>query len=409
MLDAAAAIQMPPLAQLPAEMVRAGYTAQRSGLDLGAPKDLDVRNLDVAGGSGPLKARLYKPQGATGTGPGLVYFHGGGFVIGNLDTHDDFLRRLCKASGVRVLSVDYRLAPEHPFPAAHDDALAATRWAFDHAAEIGFDPARIAVGGDSAGGNLSACMALELRGDLARKLAFQLLLYPATAMNQDTPSRRALATGYVLLGKPSAGAGSDLEQATRTLASLHASHGLGETLIHLCRSANVSSELSMNPDLRDRVERDLRDAEARAIGLVEKHRQAVMAVAARLIAKRHISGADVKAIVDQADGGAAGIEMLKITVELVPGGYLPARRTLASMWVSNQSDLADTSDYRIETVEGRNGLTGAPPRTAVCKVEGHDRRQSVWALLEKACAGIMRAEFRRRPSPATPTRTGAYR
>ncbi len=198
MLDAAAAIQMPPLAQLPAEMVRAGYTAQRSGLDLGAPKDLDVRNLEVAGGSGPVKARLYKPQGATGTGPGLVYFHGGGFVIGNLDTHDDFLRRLCKASGVRVLSVDYRLAPEHPFPAAHDDALAATRWAFDHAAEIGFDPARIAVGGDSAGGNLSACMALELRGDPARKLAFQLLLYPATAMNQDTPSRRALATGYVL-------------------------------------------------------------------------------------------------------------------------------------------------------------------------------------------------------------------
>ena len=198
MLDAAAAIQMPPLSTLPAEMVRAGYTAQRSGLDAGAPKDLDVRNLEVAGGAGPIKARLYKPQGATGTGPGLVYFHGGGFVIGNLDTHDDFLRRLCKASGVRVLSVDYRLAPEHPFPAAHDDALAATRWAFDHAAEIGFDATRIAVGGDSAGGNLSACMALEMRGDAGRKLAFQLLLYPATAMNQDTPSRRALATGYVL-------------------------------------------------------------------------------------------------------------------------------------------------------------------------------------------------------------------
>ena len=198
MLDAAAAIQMPPLSQLPAEMVRAGYIAQRSGLDMGAPKDLDVRNLEVAGADGPLKARLYKPQGATGAGPGLVYFHGGGFVIGNLDTHDDFLRRLCKASGVRVLSVDYRLAPEHPFPAAHDDALAATRWAFDHAAEIGFDPARIAVGGDSAGGNLSACMALEMRGDAGRKLAFQLLLYPATAMTLDTPSRRALATGYVL-------------------------------------------------------------------------------------------------------------------------------------------------------------------------------------------------------------------
>lgn len=85
--------------------------------------------------------------------------------------------------------------------------------------------------------------------------------------------------------------------------------------------------------------------------------------------------------------------MLKITVELVPGGYAPARRTFASMWVSNLSDLAETSDYRIETVEGRNGLTGAPPRTAMCRVEGHDRRQSVWALLEKACAEIMKAKF----------------
>ncbi|MDO8295351.1 MAG: alpha/beta hydrolase [Caulobacter sp.] len=198
MLDAAAAIEMPPLAQLPAEMVRAGYVAQRAGHDAGAPKDLDVRDIEVAGAAGPLKARLYAPRRAPATTPGLVYFHGGGFVIGNLDTHDDFLRRLCKASGVRVLSIDYRLAPEHPFPAAHDDALAATRWAFDHAAEIGFDPARIAVGGDSAGGNLSACLGLEMRDDPARKLAFQLLLYPATAMIQDTPSRRALATGYVL-------------------------------------------------------------------------------------------------------------------------------------------------------------------------------------------------------------------
>ena len=198
MLDAAAAIEMPPLAQLPHEMVRAGYVAQRAGLDAGAPKDLDVRNLEVDGADGPIKARLYVTKDAPATGPGIVYFHGGGFVIGDLDTHDDFLRRLAKASGVKVLSVDYRLAPEHPFPASHDDALAATKWAFDHASEIGFDPARIAVGGDSAGGNLAAFLALELRGDPQRKLAFQLLLYPATAMDEDTQSRRDLATGYVL-------------------------------------------------------------------------------------------------------------------------------------------------------------------------------------------------------------------
>ena len=198
MLDAAAAIEMPPLATLPPEMIRMGYVAQRAGLDAGAPKDLSVSDIQIDGGAGPLKARLYIPKDAPATTGGLVYFHGGGFVIGDLETHDDFMRRLCAASGVRVLAVDYRLAPEHPFPAAHDDALAATKWVFDHAGEIGVDPARIGVGGCSAGGNLAACMALELRGDPKRKLAFQLLLYPATAMEQDTQSRKDLATGYVL-------------------------------------------------------------------------------------------------------------------------------------------------------------------------------------------------------------------
>lgn len=198
MLDALNAMEMPPLAVVPPQMVREGYRATRIGFDPGAPRDLAVRELTVDGAEGPLKARLYTPKSADGAGPGIVYFHGGGFVIGDLDTHDSFLRRLCAASGVRVLSVDYRLAPEHPFPAPHDDALAATRWAFDHAAEIGFDPARIAIGGDSAGGNLAAAISLEMRGDPERKLAFQLLLYPATAMDQDTPSRRALAEGHVL-------------------------------------------------------------------------------------------------------------------------------------------------------------------------------------------------------------------
>lgn len=198
LLDATNAVEMPPLSTLPPAMIREGYRAQRFGVDAGAPTDLDVRDLEVGGGAWPLKARLYTPGGAAAAGPGIVYFHGGGFVIGDLDSHDAFLRRLAAASGVRVLSVDYRLAPEHPFPAAHNDALASLRWAFDHAGEIGFDPARIAVGGCSAGGNLSASVALDMRGDPARKLAFQLLLYPATAMDQDTASRRELATGHLL-------------------------------------------------------------------------------------------------------------------------------------------------------------------------------------------------------------------
>ncbi|HEX5777188.1 MAG TPA: alpha/beta hydrolase [Caulobacteraceae bacterium] len=198
MLDELAKIEMPPLAVLPPEMVREGYRATRVGLDAGAPRDLDVRDLTVDGAEGPLKARLYTPKGVQAPGPGIVYFHGGGFVIGDLDTHDSFLRRLAASSGVRVMAVDYRLAPEHPFPAPHDDALAATRWAFDHAAEIGFDPKKIAIGGDSAGGNLAASISLEMRDDPQRRLAFQLLLYPATAMEQDTASRRDLAEGHVL-------------------------------------------------------------------------------------------------------------------------------------------------------------------------------------------------------------------
>ena len=198
MLEAAKAIQMPPMAAIPAPMVRELYRSQRAGQDAGAPKDLDVRDLEVAGAEGPLKARLYTPKDAAAVGGCLIYFHGGGFVIGDLDTHDDFLRRLSAASGLRAIAIDYRLAPEHPFPAAHDDALAATKWVFDHAAEIGVDPAKIAVGGCSAGGNLAACLAIELKTDPAHQIAFQLLLYPATAMEQETQSRKDLAVGYVL-------------------------------------------------------------------------------------------------------------------------------------------------------------------------------------------------------------------
>jgi acetyl esterase len=198
MLEAAKAIQMPPMAAIPAPMVRELYRSQRAGQDAGAPKDLDVRDLEVAGAEGLLKARLYTPQDAAAVGGCLIYFHGGGFVIGDLDTHDDFLRRLSAASGLRAIAIDYRLAPEHPFPAAHDDALAATKWVFDHAAEIGVDPAKIAVGGCSAGGNLAACLAIELKNDPAHQIAFQLLLYPATAMEQETQSRKDLAVGYVL-------------------------------------------------------------------------------------------------------------------------------------------------------------------------------------------------------------------
>jgi acetyl esterase len=187
-----AAQPAPPLDQLPPEMVRVGYRMQRQAQDQGAPKDVAARDLKVAGATGEVPARLYTPAGVSKPSGLLVYFHGGGFVIGDLETHDGHCRRLAAGSGAQVLAVDYRLAPEHPFPAGHDDALAATRWAFDHAGELGVDPRRIAVGGDSAGGNLAASVALDLRDDPQRKVAFQLLLYPGIWPQEETASRREL-------------------------------------------------------------------------------------------------------------------------------------------------------------------------------------------------------------------------
>jgi acetyl esterase len=186
---AAEAQPMPPLDALPPDMVRAGYRMQRQAQDQNAPKDVVGRDLSVAGS---IPARLYTPPDAPNPSGLLVYFHGGGFVIGDLETHDGHCRRLAAGAGCRVMAVGYRLAPEHPFPAGHDDALAATKWAFDHAAEIGADPRRIAVGGDSAGGNLAASVALDLKDDPARRLAFQLLLYPGIWPDEETQSRKDL-------------------------------------------------------------------------------------------------------------------------------------------------------------------------------------------------------------------------
>lgn len=187
-----AGVEVPPLDLVPPEFIRADYQTQRVATNQGAPKDVATRDLQIDGAAGKIAARLYTPAGAPATTPGLVYFHGGGFVIGDLETHDGHCRRLAAYSGLRVLAVDYRLAPEHPFPAGHDDAVAATRWAIDHAAEIGFDPAKVAVGGCSAGGNLAASVCIDLKGDKAHQVAFQLLLYPGIWPDEETQSRKDL-------------------------------------------------------------------------------------------------------------------------------------------------------------------------------------------------------------------------
>ena len=156
-----------------------------------------VEDLQAPGPHGDVPVRLY----AASTKPGLpilVYFHGGGWVLGDLETHDGTCRTLAKLIDGIVIAVDYRLAPEHKFPVALDDCYAATRWAAENAASLGGDAQRIAVGGDSAGGNLSACVALKARDEGTPRLVHQLLVYPVTDRRFDTASYRDNAEGYFL-------------------------------------------------------------------------------------------------------------------------------------------------------------------------------------------------------------------
>ena len=163
-----------------------------------------VRDTQCDGPHGPIPLRVYWPIGAGAasssgsTLPVLVYFHGGGWTIGDLDTHDVLCRQLCNGSGAAVVSVDYRMGPEHRFPTAVDDSLAATRWVQRHARELGVDAARLAVGGDSAGGNLAAVVAILARdaGDLP--VAYQLLIYPATDQRRRHASHTTNGRGYLL-------------------------------------------------------------------------------------------------------------------------------------------------------------------------------------------------------------------
>ncbi len=157
-----------------------------------------VTERSIDGPAGPIGLRFYTPQEISAPSPALMFIHGGSFMHGDLDSHDSFCRVLTEKAQVRVIAVDYRLAPEHPFPAAVDDVWAAWTWVNSHAAGIGIDPARIAVGGDSAGGNLSAVVAQLAVREGAVAPAFQLLIYPVTQFGQPTKSRDTFADGFYL-------------------------------------------------------------------------------------------------------------------------------------------------------------------------------------------------------------------
>ena len=199
-LDRMARAGHPPLHALSADQARAAYMAGAGVLELPTRALPRVDNLTVNTADGyAMQVRLYAPtmQGAGAALPTLVYFHGGGFTIGNIDTHDGLCRQLSHLAQCAVVSVDYRLAPQHRFPTAVNDAWDAVQWLVSQGATLGLDPARIAVGGDSAGGTLAAVCAIMAR-DARMPIALQLLFYPGTAAHANTDSHRRFAKGFVL-------------------------------------------------------------------------------------------------------------------------------------------------------------------------------------------------------------------
>ncbi len=191
----------PPVERLP--VVEGRVRIEKDARTVGGRQPIgETSELEVAGATGTLPARLYVPRGRVGSAGGdglLVFFHGGGWIYGGLESHDATCRVLAEGAGVRVLAVDYRLAPEHPFPAAWEDCLAAYRWAVEHAAELGADADRLAVGGDSAGGNLAAGVALAAARE-GLPLRFQSLVYPSTDQTRSMDSHRTFADGFYLTG-----------------------------------------------------------------------------------------------------------------------------------------------------------------------------------------------------------------
>ena len=201
-LDAAKKANVAELWQLTPHDARAEYLRRTNRLKV----DVDIHRFedrDVDGPARRIPIRIYTPrQSKSGEKlPVLVWYHGGGYVIGDLDTHDSVCRALANEADCIVVAVDYRLAPEHKFPAAVDDCEAALKWVAKHASEIHADGARIAVGGDSAGGNLATVVSILARDAGSPNIAFQLLIYPVTAPEPETKSHHAFAEGYLLTRK----------------------------------------------------------------------------------------------------------------------------------------------------------------------------------------------------------------
>jgi acetyl esterase len=191
---------LPPTHTLSVADARQFYRERRGFTQPPAPDVAEVRALEAPAATGAIPLRLLRALGTQVSEvlPVLVYFHGGGWTIGDLDTHDTLCRELCNQTRCAVVSVDYRMGPEHRFPAAVNDCIAATRWVRDHASDLKIDASRLAVGGDSAGGNLAAVVSIDARDHDGPAIVFQLLIYPATDQHRNAPSHTENAQGYLL-------------------------------------------------------------------------------------------------------------------------------------------------------------------------------------------------------------------
>jgi acetyl esterase len=200
MVDAMARMNLVPPDKLSVEQAREQFRRSRVPF-VAPPQEVGaVKDATIPGPDGGLRIRAYRPLGSRTDEllPALVYFHGGGWVFGDLDSHDPGCRELCNLARCAVVSVDYRLAPENRFPAAVEDAVSAIRYVAQHAADLGIDGARLAAGGDSAGGNLTAVAALTFRDQGGPQLKLQVLIYPVTDFSMDAPSYTRIANGFTL-------------------------------------------------------------------------------------------------------------------------------------------------------------------------------------------------------------------
>ncbi|MEZ5661243.1 MAG: alpha/beta hydrolase [Burkholderiaceae bacterium] len=200
LLDLIASLGAPPMNTLPVSEARAQYRDRRYATQPPAPEVASVSDHQVRSGKDQITVRAYRPRDSRPDTalPVLVYYHGGGWTIGDLDTHDTLCRSLANGSGCAVVSVDYRMGPEHRFPVAVEDAMNALHWVVAQALMLGIDPSRIAVGGDSAGGNLAAVVSLLARDAGKPSIKFQLLIYPATDQRAGFESHRRNGEGYLL-------------------------------------------------------------------------------------------------------------------------------------------------------------------------------------------------------------------